>query len=147
MTSTVKSIPNGYHTATPYLTVQEADKLIAFMQQVFEAKETERVTRPDGKIAHADVRIGDSVIMLAEGSDDWKPMPGAIYLYVNDTDAIYKRALKAGAASLMEPADQFHGDRMAGVRDPFGNVWWIVTHVEDVPPEDLQRRADTFVNG
>ena len=85
--------------------------------------------------------------MLAEASEAWKPMPGAIYLYVNDTDAIYKRALKAGAASLMEPADQFHGDRMAGVRDPFGNVWWIVTHVEDVPPEDLQRRADTFGNG
>lgn len=147
MTSTVKSIPNGYHTATPYLTVHEADKLIAFMQQVFEAKETERVTRPDGKIAHADVRIGDSVIMLAEASDNWKAMPGAIYLYVNDTDATYKRALRAEAASLMEPADQFHGDRMAGVRDPFGNVWWIVTHIEDVPPEELQRRADTFVNG
>jgi len=142
MTSTARPIPHGYHTVTPYLTVQGADQLIDFLKQVFEAKETERVTRPDGTIGHADVRIGDSVIMLAEASGEWKPMPGAIHLYVDDTDATYQRALQAGAASLMAPADQFHGDRMAGVKDPFGNVWWIVTHVEDVSPDELQKRAD-----
>jgi len=88
------------------------------------------------------VQIGDSVIMLAEARGEWKPMPGAIHLYVGDTDATYQRALQAGATSLMAPADQFHGDRMAGVKDPFGNVWWIVTHVEDVSPDELQKRAD-----
>lgn len=115
--------PNGYHTATPYLTVTGADQLIVFLTQVFGARETERVTRPDGKIAHADVRVGDSVIMLAEASTSWPPMPGAIYLYVHNTDTTYQAALQLGGASLMEPADQCHGDRMAGVRDPFGNVW------------------------
>ena len=115
--------PNGYHTAPPYLTVTGADQLIVFLTQVVGARETERVTRPDGKIAHADARVGDSVIMLAEASTDWPPMPGAIYLYVHNTDTTYQAALQSGGASLMEPADQFHGDRMAGVRDPFGNVW------------------------
>jgi len=142
MTSTAKPIPHVYHTATPYLTVEGADKLIDFLEQVFEAKETERLTRPDGTVGHADVWIGDSVIMLAEASGEWQPMPGAIHLYVDDTDATYQRARQAGATSLMEPADQFHGDRMAGVKDPFGNVWWIVTHVEDVSPEELHRRVD-----
>lgn len=144
MTSKAKPIPNGYHTVTPYLTVAGAERLIDFLGRVFEAQETERVMRADGKVAHADVRIGESTIMLADSSSEWKPMPGAIYVYVDDTDATYQRALQAGGSSLMEPADQFHGDRMAGVRDPFGNVWWIVTHVEDVPVEELQQRADAL---
>lgn len=90
---------------------------------------------------HAEVKIGDSVIMMGEPMGDFKPMPGSIYLYVKDTDATYRKAIQAGAVSIMEPADQFYGDRSAGVKDPLGNFWWIATHIEDVPPEELARRA------
>jgi len=90
---------------------------------------------------HAEVMVGDSPIMLGEPMGQFQPMPASIYVYVPDTDACYQRAIKAGAASLMEPADQFYGDRNAGVRDPAGNVWWIGTHIEDVAPEEIARRA------
>jgi uncharacterized glyoxalase superfamily protein PhnB len=116
-------------------------KVIDFLSQTFDAKETERMTRPDGAIMHAEVRIGDSPIMLGEPAGQFQPMPACIYVYVTDTDAAYQRALGAGATSLMEPADQFYGDRNAGVRDPAGNVWWIGTHIEDVAPEEIARRA------
>jgi uncharacterized glyoxalase superfamily protein PhnB len=138
----VKPIPDGYHTITPYLTVQGVPKLLDFLKQAFAAQEIERMMRPDGTIGHAEVRIGDSVVMTSEACDEWKPMPGAIYLYVNDTDTVYQRALQAGAISTMEPVDQFYGDRSAGVKDPSGNHWWIATHKEDVPPEELKRRAE-----
>jgi PhnB protein len=137
----VKPIPEGYHTVTPYLTVQGAANLIDFLKQAFEAQETERITQPDGAIGHAEVRIGDSIVMMTDAGGERKPMPSGIYLYVNDTDAVYQRALQAGAASIMEPADQFYGDRSAGVQDPSGNHWWIATHKEDVPPEELKKRA------
>ena len=140
-TLAVKPIPDGYHTVTPYLTVQGVPKLIDFLKQAFEAQELERMTQPDGTIGHAEVRIGDSVVMMGEARDEWKPMPSGIYLYVNDTDAVYKRALQAGATSIMEPADQFYGDRSAGVKDSSGNHWWIATHKEDVPPAELKKRA------
>jgi len=140
-TLAVKPIPDGYHTVTPYLTVQGVPKLIDFLKQAFEAQEIERMTQPDGTIGHAEVRIGDSVVMMGEARDEWKPMPSGIYLYVNDTDAVYKRALQAGATSIMEPADQFYGDRSAGVKDSSGNHWWIATHKEDVSPEELKKRA------
>jgi len=140
-TLAVKPIPDGYHTVTPYLTVQGVPKLIDFLTQAFEAQEIERMTQPDGTIGHAEVRIGDSVVMMGEARDEWKPMPSGIYLYVNDTDAVYKRALQAGATSIMEPADQFYGDRSAGVKDSSGNHWWIATHKEDVPPAELKKRA------
>ncbi len=140
-TLAVKPIPDGYHTVTPYLTVQGVPKLIDFLKQAFEAQEIERMTQPDGTIGHAEVRIGDSVVMMGEARDEWKPMPSGIYLYVNDTDAVYKRALQAGATSIMEPADQFYGDRSAGVKDSSGNHWWIATHKEDVPPAELKKRA------
>lgn len=141
MTRSVNPIREGYHTVTPYLTVEGAGKLIDFLKQAFEAQETERMMRPDGTIGHAEVRVGDSVIMLSEAGAEWKARPGAIHLYVDDADAAYRRALQVGAASLMEPADQFYGDRMAGVNDPFGNIWWLATHVEDVPAEEMHRRA------
>jgi PhnB protein len=137
----VKPIPDGYHSVTPYLIVEGAPKLIDFVTEAFGAEERERMIRADGTIGHAEVRIGDSVVMLAEASAQWKPMPAAIYLYVPDTDAVYRRALEAGASSMMEPADQFYGDRNAGVKDPTGNLWWIGTHKEDVPREELERRA------
>jgi uncharacterized glyoxalase superfamily protein PhnB len=142
MTSNVKPIPDGYHTVTPYLVVEGVDELIDFLKQAFDAVETERLPGPDGKVGHGEVRIGDSVVMMGEASGEWKPMPGMIYLYVNDTDATYKRALDAGATSVMEPADQFYGDRNAGVKDASGNMWWIATRKENVSPEELRRRAE-----
>ena len=141
----VKSIPEGYHSVTPYLTVQGAATLLDFLKQAFAATELHRMTRPDGTIGHAEVRLGDSVVMLAEARGEQQPRPGALYLYVNDTDAAYQRALQAGATSLMEPADQFYGDRNAGVKDPVGNHWWIATHKEDVPPEELAKREEAFL--
>jgi uncharacterized glyoxalase superfamily protein PhnB len=137
----VKSIPKGYHTVTPYLTVQGAATLLEFLQRAFDMVEQERFARADGTIGHAEVRVGDSVIMVAEARGEWKPMPGTLYVYVKDTDATYRRGLEAGASSLMEPADQFYTDRNAGVRDPVGNLWWIATHKEDISPEELARRA------
>jgi PhnB protein len=128
----VKPIREGFHTVTPYLMVQEAAKLIDFVKEAFAATELFRGTGSAGGI-HAEVRIGDSMVMIG-GAGTWngEPMPAAIYLYMDDVDAVYKRALQAGAASLSEPADQPYGDRIAGVKDPFGNVWYIATHIEDV---------------
>ena len=147
MTSNVKPIPDGYHTVTPYLIVEGVAGLIDFLKQAFDAVETERVPGPDGKVGHGEVRIGDSVVMMGEASGDWKPVPGSMYLYVSDTDATYKRALDAGATSLMEPADQFYGDRNAGVKDASGNMWWIATRKENVSPEELRRRAEARAKG
>ena len=141
----VKAIPDGYHTVTPYLIVQGAAKLIDFLKQTFAAQEIERLTQPNGTIGHAEVRIGDSIVMMADATPEFAPMPAAIHVYVNDVDAVYKRALQAGTTSLREPADQFYGDRSAGVKDPSGNHWWIATHKEDVPPEELKRRAQAAV--
>lgn len=142
MTS-VKPIPEGYHTVTPYLLVQGAEKLINFMKNAFEAKETERYSMPDGYIGHAEVRIGDSVIMVADAQgDEYKPMAAGIHLYVEDCDVTYKRAIGAGATSVREPQDQFYGDRSAGVNDQFGNKWWIATHKEDMSKEEIIKRMD-----
>jgi PhnB protein len=117
--SSVKPILEDYRAVTPYLVVEGAEKLIDFMKQVFGAKETERISMPDGSIRHAEVRINDSVIMLGDArGNTWKAMPSSIYLYVMDCDAVYKQALEAGATSLMEPKDQFYGDRSGGVKDP-----------------------------
>jgi PhnB protein len=138
--STVKPIPDGFHTVTPYLVVNDADRLLAFLTQAFEARPGEIARQPDGKIMHAQVTVGDSPVMFAEATEQWPAMPAAFYLYVLDTDATYRRGLEAGATSLMEPADQFYGDRNAGLRDPVGNSWWIATHVEDVSPEEMERR-------
>jgi PhnB protein len=141
MVMAVKPIPDGYHSVTPYLIVQGAPALIDFLKQVFDAVEKERFLRPDGAIQHAEVRIGDSHIMLAEASAVFPAMPCTLYVYVPDTDASYKRALEAGATSVMAPMDQFYGDRSGGVKDASGNYWWIATHKEDVPKEEMMRRA------
>ena len=141
----VKPIPEGYHTITPCVTVQGADKLIDFLKQVFAATEIERMSNADGTIKHAEVRIGDSVMMMSEPRGEWKPMPGAFYLYVSDVDNIYKRALQAGAVSLMEPTNTFYGNRESGVKDEFGNYWWIATHIEEVSPEEMAKRAEAQI--
>ncbi len=141
----VKPIPDGHHTVTPYLTVQGAARLIDFLKKVFDARETEWFERPDGTIGHAELRIGDSVVMLGNVQGESKATSSAMYVYVNDADTTYKRALEAGATSVMEPADQFYGDRHGGVKDPAGNYWWIATHIEDVSPEELKKRAAAFM--
>lgn len=135
----VSYIPEGYHTVTPYLVVNGAARLIDFLKDVFGAEETFRM-EDGGTVRHAEVRIGDSVVMLSEASEQQPPMPAMIHLYVPDADATYARALQAGAESLQEPADMFWGDRAADVRDSFGNRWWIAAHVEDVSPEEMERR-------
>ncbi len=140
----VKPVPEGYHNISPYLTVRGVPGLIDFLRRVFDAQETERTSRPDGTVMHAEVRIGDSIVMMGEPMGEFPQMPAMLYVYVPDTDAVYKRALEAGATSMMEPADQFYGDRNAGVRDSFGNVWWIGTHKEDVSKEELQRRVEAL---
>lgn len=129
----VKPIPDGYHTVTPYLIVGDVAGLIDFLQQAFDAEETERMQQPDGRIMHAEVRIGDSAVMMGEANDDVAPMPAMLHLYLEDCDDAYRRALSAGATSLREPTDEFYGDRTAGVLYAFGNQWWLATHIEDVP--------------
>jgi PhnB protein len=138
---TVKPIPEGYHTVTPYLVIQGTAQLIEFLQKAFQAEETFRLEAPDGSISHAEVRIGDSRMMMGEAQGEIAPMPAMLHLYVEDVDAVYQQALQAGAESIREPEDQFYGDRTGGVKDSFGNQWWIATHVEDVSPEEMARRA------
>lgn len=137
----VKAVPDGYHTVTPYLVSSDAEQLLTFVKAAFGGKEKQVMRAPDGTIWHAEVLIGDSPVMLAQASPQHPAMQAGMYLYVPDTDATYRAALAAGATSTMEPADQFYGDRNAGVKDSLGNVWWIGTHVEDVAPDELQRRA------
>jgi PhnB protein len=132
--------PEGYQSVIPYLHVNSAAKLITFLKEVFDAKEIAVYLRPDGTVGHAALRIGDSVIELADVSPDWPAMPCALQVYVQDTDAAYQRALKAGASSLLPPATQFYGDRTASVRDSSGNNWYIATQIEVVSREEVEKR-------
>ncbi len=141
----VKTIPDGFHSVTPHMTVQGASKLIDFLKQAFDAKENFRMAQPDGTVMHAEVRIGDSIVMAGEARGQAKAMPSSLYLYVPDVDTVYKRALQAGATTTMEPVDQFWGDRTAAVRDPSGNQWMIATHKEDVPPEEMRKRVEAVM--
>lgn len=145
----VKAIPDGYSSVTPYLTVKGAAQAIDFYKKAFNAEEVMRFNSHDGKIAHAEVRIGGSVIMLHDEAPEWKALSpqtigdsgSSIMLYVPDVDVVFKRAVEAGATVLMDVADQFYGDRCGNIRDPFGHKWSIATHIEDVEPDELQRRA------
>ncbi len=139
----VRPVPEGYHSVTPYLTVRGVARLSEFVKLAFDATEKGRFSGPDGSIMHAEVRIGDSMVMMGEPHGDVKPMPGMLHLYVSDVDETYRRAIAAGAKSLREPADQFYGDRSSGVEDMCGNQWWISTHVEDVSEEEMRRRMDS----
>ena len=145
----VMPIPEGYHTVTPYLAVDDASAAIEYYKKAFGAKERGRMEAPDGKIGHAELEIGDSLVMLSD------PMPQAttrppsevggttagVFLYVEDVDAVVKKAVDAGATITMEVADQFWGDRFGSIKDPFGHIWSVATHVEDVPPEEMAERA------
>lgn len=140
MTGKVPYKPDGYQSVIPYIHVNGAAMLIAFMKEVFGATEIAVYPRPDGTVGHAALRIGDSVVELADGGQDWPAMPCALQVYVPDADAAYQRALKAGASTLVEPATQFYGDRTASVRDSFGNNWYIATQIEVVSREEVDKR-------
>ena len=145
-----KPIPDGYSTATPYLIIKGAAEAIEFYKRVFGATELMRMADPQGRVGHAEIRIGDSVIMLADehpamGYRGPRSLGGSsvsIMLYVPDVDRVFERAIKAGAKAQRPVADQFYGDRSGTLEDPFGHVWTVATHVEDVPPEEMKRRAE-----
>jgi len=139
----VKPIPEGYRTVTPYFVVPDLQRFLSFVERAFGGT----VTYLASDHTHAEVKIGDSMIMAGQEKGDHKAQPISIYLYVEDCDAWYRRAMEAGATSTMEPANQFYGDRNGGVRDEWGNNWWIGTHVEDVPHEELERRAKERAKG
>jgi PhnB protein len=139
----VNHIPKGFHTVNTYLTVQNADRVLEFIKKTFDAKELMCMRQPNGTIAHAEVQIGDSVVELAEAHGQWKPLTAGLHVYVPKVDTVYKKALEAGGVSLHEVMDMFYGERSGGVRDPAGNHWFIATHTEDVPPEEMARRAAT----
>jgi uncharacterized glyoxalase superfamily protein PhnB len=136
----VQPIPEGYRNVTPYLVVEGSATLIEFLVRAFQAEEISRILHPEGGIMHAEVKIGDSIIMMSEARGECKPMPSFLYLYVENTDTTYDRALQAGGTSTMEPKDEFWGDRSAGVKDPSGNHWWIATHQEDVSSAEIEKR-------
>jgi uncharacterized glyoxalase superfamily protein PhnB len=131
----------GYATVTPWIISRDSARLIEFMQHAFGAVELGRMPGPGGGIGHAEVRIGDSVVMLFDTPAGWHvETPAFLRLYVANGDAMYQQALSAGATSVTEMTSLFFGDRVGRVRDPFGNIWWIQTHVEDVDAAELQRR-------
>jgi len=144
--SPVQPIPHGYHSLQPYLHIRDAAQAIDFYTRVFGAQEVLRMPQPDGRLAHAEIRIGDSILMLADefpergihGPRHYGGAPMTLMLYTEDCDALYRNAIAAGSKSLREPTDQFYGDRMAGVEDPFGFQWYIATHVKDVSPEEMK---------
>jgi PhnB protein len=122
----------GLRAVTPYLQQHGTTHLLEFLKTAFEAEEVERAAAPDGTILHAKIRIGDSIVEMGEAHGEYQPMPITLHLYLNDTDMVYARALRAGAASLREPRDETYGDRGAGIQDTFGNRWFIATHIKDV---------------
>ena len=142
----VAPVPEGYHNVQPYLIVDGAKDLLQFVKNVFGASQTELMEAPDGsKVMHAEVKIGDSTVMLSDAQGPWQPMAAAMYVYVPNVDDTYRKALAAGGTSVMEPADQFYGDRHGGVKDRWGNFWWIATRVENVSPEEVKRRAQEYI--
>lgn len=134
-------LPAGHNNVSPYLITRNAAQIIELLKAAFGATELFAMKQPDGTIGHAEVKIGDSVIMISDGNEQFPPRPTSVHIYVPDVDAAYQRAIKAGATSEREPADQFYGDRNAGVTDQGGNSWWIATHKEDLSEEEISRRA------
>lgn len=153
--ATVKPIPEGYPRVVPYLHVDDADAAIGFYGTVFGATERMRMPGPDGKIGHAELDIGDAVIMLADEHPDMDiraprtvgGTPVTIHVYVEDADEVFDRAVKAGATALQPVEDKFYGDRSGVFEDPFGHRWNVATHVEDVPPDEMATRMAEFESG
>ena len=150
-----KPIPEGYNTVTPYLAVDDAAQAIEYYKKAFGAKERMRMETPDGKIGHAELEIGDSMVMLSDPFPHATTRPpkelggtsGSVFMYVEDVDTVVKKAVDEGATITMEVADQFWGDRFGSIQDPFGHSWSIATHVEDVPPEEMAERAKQAMAG
>ena len=151
MTTAAKAIPEGYHSVTPYLILSGASDAIAYYKKALGAEEVLRMEDPGGKVHHAEIKIGDSRIMLADEHPELQALspktvggsPVSIHLYVEDVDAAVSRAVAAGAKLIRPVADQFYGDRVGGVEDPFGYRWFIATHKEDLSIEESRRRAET----
>jgi PhnB protein len=147
MAAQVKKIPAGYHSVTPYLVVGDAARAIDFYKRAFGANELVRMGAPGGKIGHAELKIGNSMIMLSDelmGNRSPQTLGGSpvsIFLYVEDVDSVFNQAVNAGAKSDASPTDMFWGDRFGRLTDPFGHVWAIATHIEDVAPEEMKKRA------
>ena len=137
----MRPIPKGYHSVTPWIISRHSARLIEFLTAAFGAEEIARVVGDDGSIGHAEVRIGDSVVMMFDAKPHWPDTPAFLRLYVADGDAVFQQALRAGATSVTEMTHLFWGDRVGRVRDPFGNLWWIQTRVEDVSLEEMERRS------
>jgi PhnB protein len=140
----VKRIPDGYHTVTPSLIVNGASDVISFAEKVFDAKVATKMVMPDGTIGHAEIKIGDSTVFLASPMNGDSPAPGWLYVYVDDVDSVYRKGIETGAMSIEEPSDKFYGDRTAAFKDVAGNHWGIATHVEDVSPEEMERRIEAY---
>jgi uncharacterized glyoxalase superfamily protein PhnB len=119
-----------------------AARLIEFLKTAFGAEVKHLSKAPDGLVMHASLRIGDSMLMLSDARDTWPAQPTGIYLYVPNVDELYQQAMQAGAESIRAPRDEFYGDRMAGIKDPSGNTWWIATHIEDVTEAEMDRRRE-----
>jgi len=153
----VKPIPQGYSSVVPYISVKGASDAIAFYREAFGAEELLRMPMPDGKVGHAEIKIGDSIVMLADEMDHPDAIAksprtlggvtSGLCLYVVDCDAIFNRAVAAGAKVRRPLTNQFYGDRSGTVEDPFGQVWTVSTHVEDVPPDEMRRRMEAFTKG
>jgi PhnB protein len=149
MAARVNPVPDGYSAVTPYLIVGGAAGALEFYRRAFGAVETYRLEQPDGRIGHAEMRLGGSVIMLADehpemgarGPRSFGGSPVSLMLYVDDVDAVVARAVELGAQINRPIEDRFYGDRSGGIEDPYGHVWFVATHVEDVPPDELERRA------
>ena len=139
--SKVNYKPEGFHSVTPYLTVKGAAKLLDFLKQAFGAEEIVRHMDPSGRIAHACVRIDDSMVELSESTEKWPPVPCALHVYVPDVDATHKRAVEAGGTAVQEPTDQFYGERSSAVRDVCGNNWFIATQTEVLSKEEIEKRV------
>ncbi len=154
MAGQVKPVPSGYHTATPYLTLSDAASAIDFYKKAFGATERFRMDRPDGKIGHAEIQIGDSIVMLADESprsDSRSPQSlggttSGIFLYVENVDAVFDTAVKAGAKVQQPLTNMFWGDRFGKLTDPFGHSWALATHIEDVAPEEMEKRMQAAMS-
>ena len=149
---TIKSIPDGYHSVTPYLSIKGAAEAIEFYKRAFSATELFRLVAPNGEIGHAEIKIGDSPIMLADPCEEGafrnpQSLGGSsvgLHVYVEDVDALFVQAVDAGAKAVRPVQDQFYGDRTGTLEDPFGHVWFLATHKEDLSPEEINRRAEAL---
>jgi PhnB protein len=135
-----KELPNGKHTVTPYIIVKDAAGFIDFLKQAFDAHEFGRTENSDGTIGHAEVRVGDTTLMIVDGKKEWRDTPAFLSVYIDDADAVFDQALQAGATRVTEMTTfNILGDRTGRVRDPFGNIWWIQTHIRDVSSEEMTK--------